>query len=124
MARVGYIEARDRCGAAKENLAFRAAMLVEQESKPSDVPAYQEQELARRRRALAEAKIESDEAERAFDPFRRPSRTPRVRYDYLLQAHVSVGEELNQHIREDRAKGISLAEIFRRALMEHYKCDL
>ncbi len=120
MARLGYVEARDRFDAAKENLTFRAAMLAEQETKPSDVPAYQEQELVRRRKALAEAKIELDEAEREFGPFRRPSRVPRVFYGHLLVAHVSVGEELHQRIQEDRAKGDSLAEIFRRALREHY----
>jgi hypothetical protein len=127
MAREGYIKARDDLNAAKQAWEMGEQWLahLDVELGPDRRPmspelreSLRKQRTEHRDKALACYR----QAEEAFSPFRKPDPT-RIKYLEHFRTILGVTREMGNRIRQEIDKGISLAELIRRALTMYFEAQ-
>lgn len=130
MAREGYLDARDERDRAKRFLD-RAIELLAALDDPSYEwtrghtfssmpPDFQERMRKERQAAIEECKADYAKAAKEFEPFDRTPKKKQIRYDVNIPVNLSVSIELANAMHEEQEKGVSRAEIVRRALLKYY----
>jgi hypothetical protein len=126
MARPGYVAVRKALYDAEQSVAAAEAELAALEAEEITVgwtqETFEETKAARRAnmmKYLEQYRTQLAQAQRAMEPFEPAKPVKRTYYDFRIQIHLSVDKPLADAIAEKRAKGFSLAEIVRTALVAH-----
>jgi hypothetical protein len=130
MAREGYLDARDARDKAKQFLDSAIRELAELDDPnyglskfqkfSSMSPDFQERIRKERQAKLEECKADYAKALKEFEPFDRTPKKKQIRYDVNIPVNLSVSIELANAMHEEQEKGVSRAEIVRRALLKYY----